>query len=876
VNLGNLPVNTISLKDTLPTAIATTGCTTVNPTLSGLSNGVTVSSVTAGTTTCPNASATATFGNLPNVTGGSLPALRGGEFTYDVKLSSTANHGTAIANNAVFAGQDIVSNTAINKTSTSNVTIEALDYGDAPDTYGTDKTANNSSSGNDPVGASHGIISTLKLGTNTPDFEPDAQAPLDGTGDGADEDAFTTLPNVPTIGNYNLTVPLRNTSGGAATLHAWIDFNKNGKFEVGEYKSAAVANAATSANLSWAVPSGTTAGDTYVRFRLTTTALTDNTTTTNQDERSIGAANNGEVEDYKVAITSPISPLAGQLIINEVLYAQSTSGNIGADKNDEFIELFNASNNTIDLSGFKLIDGNLLVSVTNDPNALDGITGSITGNQSPYVFPNGTSLQSGQYAVIWIGKNIPGRSATGAAFQDWLNTAPSLNNDGDDVWLYDANTKLIDYMSYGLTSSNAINTRPDASLNFWDSTHENKLDGATLGQSISLTPNGVDGNKSHCWEKTALLNNDSDSASGRCTGFKNTIDTDIAFISSNQRITSVGKNNNQIIQDFGDVPTDYENNNSARHALSTNLHLGNVFPDAETAAQSSANANGDDAVAAPNLDDEDGVSTFPTLKTDSTNYNLTTTVSNPSGVAAKVYAWIDFDRDREFDQDERATIVNTNATTDTVTLNWNINVNGNPGANVINGSSYLRIRVTTDNLDQAAQTTTRDDASIGAASNGEIEDYPLEIEYSSPNKQSYCESIGGTLNPTNLFTEADNGTFGVGTAENESSALSPSNLTTYTYQANYPPLDGQYTVSTRLTQVGFETWHTLTGHTTGSITDKFMVINANQEKENTEMLQSNIVTGLTPNTNYTFTAYILCTGQKMNVGVARGNREKVS
>jgi uncharacterized repeat protein (TIGR01451 family) len=372
-----------------------------------------------------------------------------------------------------------------------------------------------------------------------------------------------------------------------------------------------------------------------------------------------------------------------------------------------------------------------------------------------------------------------------------------------------------------------------------------------------LTPNGIDGNTSACWEKTAILNTNPDSASSRCTGFLNTIDTDIAFIAPNQRITSVGKNNNQIIRDYGDAPTDYENNNSARHALSTNLYLGNVFPDAETAAQSSTNANGDDAVAAPNLDDEDGVSSFPTLKTDSTSYSLTAQVNNPSGVAAKVYAWIDLDRDREFDQDERATIVNTNATTGTVTLNWNIT--GNPGANVINGSTYLRIRITTDNLDQTAQTTTRDDASIGAANNGEVEDYPLEIEYSSPNNQSYCESIGGTLNPTNLFTEADNGTFGVGTAENQSSALSPSNLTTYTYQPNYPPSDGQYTVSTRRTQVGFNSWHTLTGHTTGNVTDRFMVINASLEKENTEMLQSNIVTGLTPNTNYTFTAYIINT-----------------
>ena len=253
-------------------------------------------------------------------------------------------------------------------------------------------------------------------------------------------------------------------------------------------------------------------------------------------------------QDPQIAIAdSDLSPLAGQLIINEVLYAQT--GSNSAAGNDEFIELFNTSNNSIDLSGFQLIDGNLLVSVTDDPKALDGNTGSITGSKSPYVFPDGTILQPGEYAVIWIGDRddaggtqIPERFAPGAAFQDWLGSSPKLNNTGDDVWLYDADTKVIDYIAYGM--GNAINTRPDPSLNLWDSTHENKLDSASRGQSISLTPNGHDGNTSACWEKTAIAITNVDSASGRCTEFSETRDTDSAVVDSNQRITSVGKNNN--------------------------------------------------------------------------------------------------------------------------------------------------------------------------------------------------------------------------------------------------------------------------------------------------------------------------------------------
>lgn len=127
LNLGNLPVTGISVKDTLPAAIATTGCTVANPTLSSISNSVTVSSVTSGTATCPAASATVTFGNLPNVTGGTIPALRGGEFTYNVKISPTAS-GT-ISNNAIFAGQDIVSSAAVSKTSATSATVGAIAVG---------------------------------------------------------------------------------------------------------------------------------------------------------------------------------------------------------------------------------------------------------------------------------------------------------------------------------------------------------------------------------------------------------------------------------------------------------------------------------------------------------------------------------------------------------------------------------------------------------------------------------------------------------------------------------------------------------------------------------------------------------------------------
>jgi uncharacterized repeat protein (TIGR01451 family) len=229
------------------------------------------------------------------------------------------------------------------------------------------------------------------------------------------------------------------------------------------------------------------------------------------------------------------SPYSGKVVINEVLYKQTASTTAG---NDEFIELYNPSNSTVDLSGWKLIDGNLIV------NNLDGTSGNITGTATPYVFPNGTTLAPNAYAVIWIGTNNPNNQAAGAAFQAWLGTDPKLNDAGEDLWLYDAQTQIVDYIAYGTTSaSGAINTPPPTTLNLWDSTYQSSLAGAAAGQSISLTPNGQDTNTSACWEQTT-----SGAASSRCPNYLPTRDTDPVVIGTGatavNRVTSVGVNNN--------------------------------------------------------------------------------------------------------------------------------------------------------------------------------------------------------------------------------------------------------------------------------------------------------------------------------------------
>lgn len=177
-----------------------------------------------------------------------------------------------------------------------------------------------------PLAARHISNPDLYIG-DIIDIESAAQHVAAGTdnngtnGDGADEDGIISypLPALISGSEYSLDVKVKNTLATAATLHAWIDMNGDGKFTSDEYSTASVsANAGvTTANLYWYTTNYTgSAANTYVRLRLTSAALSDNVATTNVDERSIGDGLssgaytypiNGEIEDYQLPIdTTPV------------------------------------------------------------------------------------------------------------------------------------------------------------------------------------------------------------------------------------------------------------------------------------------------------------------------------------------------------------------------------------------------------------------------------------------------------------------------------------------------------------------------------------------------------------------------------------------
>lgn len=203
------------------------------------------------------------------------------------------------------------------------------DYGDVPISYDMNKDGLINPANYLP--ARQAISPLLQLG-NTTDIEISAQhvatgADNNGTnGDGADEDGTTPMPvHRGTI--YYSKVSVTNNTGAAKNLYGWIDFNNDGRFQVGEAATTvSVPSSPTQQTvyLSWTAANTNTiaagVNNVYMRLRLSNVTLTDFGAGANSgvvDERAIGdglagtaaatpygVAQIGEIEDYLLPVTT--------------------------------------------------------------------------------------------------------------------------------------------------------------------------------------------------------------------------------------------------------------------------------------------------------------------------------------------------------------------------------------------------------------------------------------------------------------------------------------------------------------------------------------------------------------------------------------------
>jgi len=112
-------------------------------------------------------------------------------------------------------------------------------------------------------------------------------------------------------------------------------------------------------------------------------------------------------------------PFFGKLVINEILPGNDNSGTDEFGENDDWVEIYNASDEAINLEGFFLSD--------ND------------GNETKFVFPD-FELAADDVVVVWC-DDQPEQGDFHASFR--------LSAAGEEVGLYDPDTLTLDYVRYG-------------------------------------------------------------------------------------------------------------------------------------------------------------------------------------------------------------------------------------------------------------------------------------------------------------------------------------------------------------------------------------------------------------------------------------------
>jgi len=202
------------------------------------------------------------------------------------------------------------------------------DWGDAPDSYHTLLTSN---------GPYHTYRTGLYLGGAYDDETngaPNSNADGDDTADVDDEDAIDfdltkqfEIADVDAGFKRRWQVEVTVEGVNSANLYGWIDFDGNGTFDADEEAQTTVSQGDRAATLEWIVPNDVSAGDTYARFRLTTDNLVHNGGSSAPDQRAMGSATDGEVEDYKLTIIH-MEPLAPGTCADTVF--QTRAENVGS------------------------------------------------------------------------------------------------------------------------------------------------------------------------------------------------------------------------------------------------------------------------------------------------------------------------------------------------------------------------------------------------------------------------------------------------------------------------------------------------------------------------------------------------------------------
>ncbi|MDA8746399.1 dockerin type I domain-containing protein, partial [Rubripirellula amarantea] len=206
-----------------------------------------------------------------------------GTFAYTPDLGTTLDVGDDQVLSVVFTPTDSVNYNEVSTSVTIDVVDSAVfDFGDAPSPYPVLLADN---------GARH-TIGSLRLGPSV-DSETEGSVSDQADGDGADEDGVVLISSILRDDNDTFESSFYVEASEAGQLDAWLDLNGDGDWDdAGEKIADSVALTAGGNVITMIVPTTAVAGETFARFRVSSTGGLTPT----------GEAADGEVEDYVIAI----------------------------------------------------------------------------------------------------------------------------------------------------------------------------------------------------------------------------------------------------------------------------------------------------------------------------------------------------------------------------------------------------------------------------------------------------------------------------------------------------------------------------------------------------------------------------------------------
>ena len=289
------------------------------------------------------------------------------------------------------------------------------DYGDAPASYG--RVAHNLSNHNfvdDNLRIGSYVDGDTAVGSSGGAVTDDVTlTPYGDDEDGITPAVFNSLSGLHNgmSGTYTISnIPVRNNTGLAANMVAWIDFNHNGNFEPAEGTISVVPNGATTVTLNWNIPSNVRSGGFYLRMRLThDLAITVNVA---HSVVSSGgeSAFDGEVEDHYL---NPV------VLVN---------GNLFNDANGNSIKPASGEPNVSSggLHAFFIINGIIVDKTSLQPDGTFSFAAAPqnTNNTQVIIGRNNVAIGNSSSSINNIFTNPP---------NGWIYTGESDNSSADGI-----------------------------------------------------------------------------------------------------------------------------------------------------------------------------------------------------------------------------------------------------------------------------------------------------------------------------------------------------------------------------------------------------------------------------------------------------------